>query len=333
MLMTSASDENELEHWRNQFGRCQLSNAKMRPQPKLADVLVKLPGILALIIRMRLKAGGWLGPLCITGEEINEIVAVTKMDKRQIMVLLLDVASALAQMPGEGNHIGAVLEGETDSLYIGAPITWQGKGAKFSAHGIQTAILSAWQFGEKRLRSMVVETPPCACCRQFVRETWNWNTLKIVHAPDGPESWAKGTVVDLPLSPTGLKLDDVKSRLMGEPQRGITLSKMEVSDMVNLAVESASLCYAPYSKNFAGIAVKTKKGMIFQGRYAECATSIAGILAIEAALINMFLCGVPYSDISEILLVETRGSVTQFSVTQKLATAMGSIPFRFMMAT
>ncbi len=66
MLLTSAADENELETWRSKFGRCQLPPAKMRPQPQIADALIKLPGVLALMLRMRLKALGFPGAFSIS---------------------------------------------------------------------------------------------------------------------------------------------------------------------------------------------------------------------------------------------------------------------------
>ncbi len=253
---------------------------------------------------------------------------------RQMMAALLDIASAMATAPGEGNHIGAILEGESGSLYIGAPIVWQGKGIKFSAHGVQTAVLSAWQQGETRLRALHGRDAALrVLSRKFLRETWNWSKLKIIHAADGPESYKTGAVTEIELGINGLKTDELKSRLMGEAQRGITLGKSDNNELINLAAEAASLAYAPYSKNYAGVAVRSKRGMVFQGRYAECGASIAGTLAIESALITMVLSGVGLGDITEVLLVETRGTVTQFSVTQKLLLAMGNIPFRFMMAT
>jgi len=333
MLLMSAGDEVELERWRTQHGRCQLSGAKMRPQPTMAQALSKLPSILALVVKMRLKAGGWLGPVSLTAEEATDVLAATKMNVREMMGALLDVAAAMGRMPGEGNHIGAVLEAESGAIYLGSPFAWQGTGLKFSMHGVQAAVLNAWHQGESRLRSLMVETPPCACCRQFLRETWNWNNIKIYQAGDGSESGKTGAFTEIPFAMNGLKLEGIKSRLMGEPQRGITLGKFETNELINLAAEAASYAYAPYSKNFAGVALKTKRGTVHLGRYAECSSSIVGVLAIESALISVVASGGSLSDVAEVILVETRGTVTQFSATQKLVMAMDNIPFRFMMAT
>lgn len=333
MLLMSASDEAEVEGWRSRYGRCQLPAIKMRPQTTMQQALSNMPPIMALILRVHFRAGGWLGPLSLTREEVADITSATKMVTREIMVPLLGVASAMAQIPGEGNHIGAVVEGESGNLYVGAPYAWAGPGIKFSAHGVQTAILSAVHHGEKKLKTIMVESAPCACCRQFLRELHAWQGIKILYASDGPKSLQKGAIADIEFSSVGLRLDGVKERLLDEYPRQLALSKSDNNDLINIAADAASKAYAPYSQNNAGVAVKTKSGVVYEGRYIESRISIVGVTAIESALFNMIMCGDKFENIKEILLVETRGMVTQFSATQKLATALGSLPFRFMMTT
>lgn len=333
MLLMSASDEVELEGWRSKYGRCQLSPLKMRPQPTLQEALAGLPTIMSLILRVRLRAGGWAGPLSLTKEEVADIGKGNNLVPREIMVLLLGVASAMAHMDGNGNHIGAVVEAESGNLYVGSPYSWTGTGVKFSAHGVQSAVLNAWHQGEKKLVNLMVETPPCACCRQFLRELHNWNTLTILHASDGPKSLQSASITEIPLSPVGLRVEGVKELLMEEPPRKLALSKSDANELINFAAAAASRAYAPYSGNSAGVAIKTKRGVIYQGRYVESKMSIAGLLAVETGILNVIMSGEQIENIKEILLVETRGMVTQFSATQKLATAMGNVPFRFMMTT
>jgi cytidine deaminase len=333
MLLMSAGDEVELDNWRTKYGRCQLLPAKMRRQPTLQEALTELPPLLALILRVHFRASGWLGPLSLSREEVADVCGATNMAPREISALLLGVASAMAQMPGDGNHIGAVAEGESGNLYVGAPYAWAGKGIKFSAHGVQTAVLNAWHQGEKRLSSLMVETPPCACCRQFLHELHNWNAIKLYVATEGPKSLKKGSVVEIEFSNVGLRGGGIKEELMNRPPRELALGKSDNNELINLAADAASKSYAPYSNNNAGIALRTKQGIVYQGRYVESKTSILGALAIETALLNLIMSGDKIENVKEILLVETRGMVTQFSATQKLTMAMGDIPFRFMMTT
>jgi len=333
MLLMSDSDEAELELWHTKYGRCQLSPLKMRSQPSLHDVLARLPRMMAIILRVKLRAGGWLGPISLSQEEVTDICNAAKLVPREIMVLLLDVASAMARVTGAGDHIGAVVEGDSGCLFVGSPITWKEEGVKFASHGVKTAIMNAWHQGEKRIHRIMVETPPCACCRQFLRELPNWDSIKLLHALDGPKSLQKGSISDLQFSAAGLRLEGIKVRLMDEVPRQLALAKSEANELINLAADAASLAYAPYSQNNAGIALRTKQGVIYQGRYVEAKVSIVGSLAIESALLNLLMSGDSIGNVKEILLVETRGTVTQFSPTQKLATAMGNVPFRFMMTT
>lgn len=333
MLLMSDADEGELEAWQTKYGRCQLSPLKMRSQPSLHDVLARLPRIMAIILRVKLRAGGWLGPISLTKEEVADICDSAKLVPREVMVLLLDVASAMARVTGTGDHIGAIAETDSGSLFVGSPLSWKEAGIKFTSHGVKTAIMNAWHQGEKRIQQIMVETPPCACCRQFIRELTNWNTIKFVHALDGPKSLQKGSISDLQFSAAGIRTEGIKERLMDEAPRPLALAKSETNDLINLAAEAASLAYAPYSQNNAGIALRTKQGVVYQGRYVESKVSIVGSLAIETALLNLLMSGDSIGNVKEILLVETRGIVTQFSATQKLATAMGNVPFRFMMTT
>jgi cytidine deaminase len=153
-------------------------------------------------------------------------------------------------------------------------------------------------------------------------------------APGGDVAMKNGVLQELPLGVEGLRLDSLKARFLAEPKRAINLgASAGTGEMVNMATEGASLSYAPYSKNYAGIAMRTRRGTLHRGRYAEVGASIAGITAVEGAFADLALCGNKFSDVEDILLIETRGTVTQFSSTQKLALAMNNITFRFVMAT
>ncbi len=333
MLSMSAADETELQAWRTRHGQCRLPKDKMRPKQTLDIALERLPQAMALMLSARLKAGGWLGSLRLEPKEATEIEAVAGMSRHDLMVMLLDVASAMAQTEVEGEHIGAIAEASSGAIYVGSPLSWKNVPIQFSVHGIQAAVLNAWQHGEKKLTSLMVEVPPCACCRQFLRELHDWRNLRIIQAVDGPFSLKKGALKDMELDLKGVRLDNIKARLFDEPKNPVNAPKSNSNDLITKAGEAATISYAPYTHNFAGLALRTKRGDVHQGSYIETVESVAGILAVEAALVDLALSGSTLNDISEMVLVEVRGGVTQFSATQKLAMAMGNIPFRFLMAT
>ncbi len=332
MLSMSAADEAELEAWRSRYGRCRLPSEKLRPQTSLETVLERLPPVMSLMLQARMRAGGWLGTMRLEASEVASIESSARMSRTELMVMLLDVASALAQGADPGEHIGAVVEGGSGALYIGAPLVWNVPPIKFSVHGVQAAVMSAWNRGESSISSIMVEVPPCACCRQFLRELNEWKTLKILQATDGPTSLEKGAIKPLALSMEGLRLAGIKARLMGEPKRNIAHAKSQ-HDLIRQAAEAAAISYAPYSKNYAGAALRTKRGDTHRGCYIETRESVSGVLAVESALVDLALGGGSLHDVGEIILVEIRGAVTQFSATQRLAQAMGNVPFRFIMAT
>jgi cytidine deaminase len=338
MLLMSAAEEVELEKWRTKYGGCLMPNSRPRPQPTLADSMTKLPRLAALFIQARLKAGGWLGPVCLEPTEVTEVEDASHLPRYEIMARMLDIGAALAQgvSPLDAGNISAVVETKEGGLYVGAPIMWRGQGVKFSVHAIQSAVLNAWYHGDTQIKRIMVDAPPCVCCRQFLRETWEWNNLGIMvaSAGEGGVEMKNGAVRELPLAMDGLKLDSLKARFLGEPKRAITLSASAgTGEMVNVASEGASLSYAPYTKNYAGIALRTKRGTIHRGRAVEIGASMAGLTAVESAFADLALCGNQFADVDDILLIETKGTSTQFSATQKLATAMNNIKFRFVMAT
>ena len=63
------------------------------------------------------------------------------------------------------------------------------------------------------------------------------------------------------------------------------------------------MSYAPYSKSFAGVAVRTRDGRIFSGAYAENAAFNPSLSPLQAALSQLNLGGAGWSDIAEGVLV------------------------------
>jgi cytidine deaminase len=328
MLSLSAADEAELERWRVMLGRCELPEERRRPPLTIMEALQRLPRALGIIIRDKLRARGALGPVQLNPGEVADVEILDKVARADIMMHLLAFGPALSQTQTPGGALGAVAEGGSGALYLGANIEWRGTGIKFSVHGAQAAVLSAWAGGETTLHSLLVETEPCACCRQFLREIWDWENMKILIAPGGPEPGR--TIREIGLNLKGLRTERLVGHLLRQQTSGG--GAIESRDLAKLAGTAARDSYAPYSKNFAGVALRAKNGVIHCGRYAETRESIAGVLAIEGALVDLVLCGGHVADVEEIALVEAKGVVTQFAATQQLASRMGDVPFRFIMA-
>jgi cytidine deaminase len=331
MLLMSVHDEAELENKRARYGGCKWSAEQQHPPRTADDISTGLPSLMALLLRTRMQNKSAMEPLCLKESEIADIESVSKISRREIMLLLLNFASIVAEIYGENSASSAIVEGESGGFYIGIPVAWKGKGIRFIAHGLQAAIMNAWHQGEKKIRSVITLTPPCACCRQFLREVWMWNKVTVYCAEDGLKAFKTGKIKEGILNQSGLQLESVKTKLLNEAKRSLKIAKSQNNELLNVALDAADWSYAPYSRNNAGVAVKTKFGLIYPGRCIEVRDSVTGFLAIESALINLVLSGELISNVSEIFLVEARGTITQFSATQKMAQAIGNIPFRFMM--
>ncbi|MFP3345500.1 cytidine deaminase, partial [Halomonas sp. SIMBA_159] len=74
------------------------------------------------------------------------------------------------------------------------------------------------------------------------------------------------------------------------------------------ACKAADKSHAPYSKNYAGVALKAKDGRLFSGMYAENAAFNPSLPPLQVALINMNMASYPLSDIVEAALVEQKDS-------------------------
>lgn len=334
MLMLSAADEVELERFRAQSGTCIRSIDDSIEIPSLTEALEHVPRLMALLIKARVRAGGWMGAVSLQPDEVEEIENNLKITRNDMMLALLDVAASLAHGVDKEKVSGAVVETLSGGLYIGTPVVWKGQGVRFSLHSVQTAMMNAWHSGENQIKRVLLDSPPCPCCRQFIRENWAWKGMKIMLRPKHVLAKRDATLIlETPLSTDMLREEGIKTRMMGEPKRSIPLAKPETNELVLQAVDAASHSYAPYSTNYSGVALRTKRGTVHVGRYAETVESVAGVSPIEAALANLVLCGGQITDVAEIVLVETKGTASQFPSTNKVATAMGGIPFKYFLAT
>lgn len=333
MLMLSASDEIELERFRAQSGTCIRSPDDPEQIPNLTEALQNTPRLVSMFIRARLRAGGWMGTVGLMPDEVAEIEDTLKTNRNDTMLALLNVAATLAQGVEHERNSCAVVESLAGGLYVGAPVLWKAQGIKFSMHAVQVAMMNAWQSGDNQIKRILVDSPLCPCCRQFVRENWAWKGMKIMQRPRHGLAKKDATLMlEAPLSVDMLRDEGIKTRLMGEPKRAIPIPKADNNELVLAAVEAASLSYAPYSSNFSGVAIRSKRGTIHAGRYAETVETLAGISPIEAAISHLAMCGGQLTDVAEIVLVEVKGTTSQFPNANRIALAMGGVPFKYILA-
>ena len=251
------------------------------------------------------------------------------IDVEMLMIQLLPVAASYARTPISHFNVGAIALGmpkepsnklTVGNLYFGANMEFVGEALSFSVHGEQSATTSAWLHGETGLQALAINAAPCGYCRQFLYETTTANQgLMILLKADQEE---------LGNDYTANKLTTFLPQAFGPADLGLTGGLMEEIDnnlelcssdeLVLAALSAANQSYAPYTKNFAGVALKDSQGNIFTGRYAENAAYNPSMSPMESALTNMNMTRFPQSlfDICDAVLVEVETFISQKPVTE-----------------
>jgi cytidine deaminase len=172
---------------------------------------------------------------------------------------------------------------------------------------------------------LAVSAAPCGYCRQFLYELTTASTLLIL-LPNTPPVLLTSLIPDA-FGPADL---GVTAALMSPQSHDMTLSPVPGDSVVETALKAANASYAPYTFDYAGMALKTKDGQIFTGSIAENAAYNPSMSPLEAAVVNLVISGgKSYSDIVDAVLVEAEGSkVSQVAATRAVLAAITSVPLR-----
>jgi cytidine deaminase len=241
------------------------------------------------------------------------------------MRTLLPEAAKLAKPPISNFYVGAVVRGTTTgTLYFGANLEFAGEALSFTVHAEQSAITNAWLSGEHGIDLLAVTAPPCGYCRQFLNEVATADTLAI-------------SINDEALHP----LADFLPRSFGPGDLGITerlmlpadhrLSVSGSDELTEAALGAANLSYAPYSRVYAGVALRTKDGAITIGAYAENAAFNPSMSPLQVALSALNLKGGSFEAIEDAVLVEAEPGLHE-SATRTVLGAVSRAPLRVVRA-
>ncbi len=238
---------------------------------------------------------------------------------------LLPKAAAFAKPPISNFHVGAICRGTTTgNLYFGANVEFAGEALSFTVHAEQAAVTNAWINGEAGVDLVVVTAAPCGYCRQFLNELSTATTLQVSIGEEDthplsyflPQAFGPGDL-------------GVTSGLMAATNNKLSIN--ETDDLAQGALRAANMSYAPYSKSFAGVAVRTSDGKTFIGPYGENAAFNPSISPLEVALSALNLGGGDWSQIAEAVLVQTEPSL-HASATRTVLAAISSAPLRILTA-
>lgn len=261
-------------------------------------------------------------PGVLAAIEVKALVGTMRITVEELILQLLPKAASRAIVPISGYKIGAISRGVSGNLYFGANIEFVGEALNTTVHAEQASIALALSNGEKGLRAITVDAPPCGHCRQFINEinTADKLTIQLPNQPIIPFR----TLLPDNFGPQHL---NIESRLMDGVTQSFDLETPSDDPIVQKALLAASISYAPYTKNYAGMAIETNNGEVYMGIYAENAAYNPSLQPLQAAIANMIMTGKTYRDIKTAVLIQTRTAKIDLAIsTQQLLKSISNIP-------
>ena len=258
----------------------------------------------------------------VPAPEVRRLTVETGVSVEHLMSGLLDRAAGFARPPISSFRVGAVSRGLTGALYLGANLELEGEALGFAVHAEQASVANAWMHGEEGIDRIAVTAAPCGHCRQFLNELTTASRL-VIAMPDGTRTL--GELLPHAFGPRDL---GVSTGLMQPEDHPLVIP--EDDDLALAALSAARRSYAPYSRSWAGVAIRTSSGAVVTGSYAENAAFNPSLPPMTVALSQLNLSGSPWISIAEAVLVHVDGLHTNASLTALGAVA--EIPLRMIQA-
>ncbi|MGM3161023.1 cytidine deaminase [Dickeya undicola] len=284
-------------------------------QARFHDAFTQLPAALQAALAPILARDDFAAML--TADDVSRICAQCQLDADSLAFELLPLAAACALTPVSDFHVGAIAQGVSGAFYWGANMEFDGLPLQQTVHAEQSAVSHAWMRNEPALRAVTVNYTPCGHCRQFMNELNSAPALRIClpgRLPAQLSHYLPDAFGPRDLAITTLLMDDIDN--------GLALTTDDA--LCQLALSAANRSHAPYSKAFSGIALETRRGRRYTGRYAENAAFNPSLPPLQAALNLVNLAGEALSDIQRAVLVESSHvTLSQWSLAQPLLASFG----------
>ncbi len=252
-----------------------------------------------------------------------ERVRAVDMPISVMMRRLIPWAKSFADPPISQFFVGALVEGASGALYAGMNLEFPGQTLASSVHGEGAATTNAWLHGETGIVSLAVGGEPCGYCRQFLAEFVAPERLRIWMPDGGSVTLADALPRAFLPAVLGVVVDPFHAH------NALVLAEPNPDALVQAALSAANLSHAPYSKTYAGVALRLKDGTIFTGRHAENVAYNPGMPALQAALVVLRLAGHAYGDITAAALAEADGRASQRSATEAVLGTFSSVPLAY----
>jgi cytidine deaminase len=292
---------------------------------RLTAALAKQPAAAQPVLRDIVLEPAFRG--VVSSSDIANVAKAVSVDANDVPLALVPLAGCYALPPISKFYVGAVGVGSTTGdLYFGANMEFPGAVLSASVHAEQAVTTNAWLNGEEGLTTIAVSDAPCGYCRQFLYELTTAKKLQVVTKKHGTNA-----LTDLLLEAFGPEHLEKTERLMAPDEHELELD--EASDpVVAAALAAARSSYAPYSGGFAGVALQTATGDVFEGRYAENAAYNPSMSPLASALTMWRLAGAR-DPITRAALVQVPSAVDHVATTEVLLEVVAPVELEVYVAT
>jgi cytidine deaminase len=235
---------------------------------------------------------------------------------------LLAEAAQYARPPISNFRVGSVARGTSGKLYHGANVELAQQALSFTVHAEQSAVVNAWLNGETGIDVIATSAAPCGYCRQFLNELTTAPQLEVFfNGALHPLS----KILPESFGPRDL---GITGGLMQQEDHGLVADTSDALDLA--ALDAANRSYAPYSKSFGGVALRTASGRIVAGPYAENAAFNPSMSPMQVALAYMNMLREPFESIEEAALAYVDDLHTD--ATSVMLQAVADVPLRLVAA-
>lgn len=240
-------------------------------------------------------------PFVIYAEQVDEIMRLSGLDRKELLVQLIPIARVFARPPISGYKVGEAALGKSGNIYLGVNLEFLGLPLNAAVHGEQFLIANARSNGESEIAVIALPAAPCGHCRQFLNELDETGQMEILIPNCTPR-----TLFSLLPEAFGPKDLGLAADLLAQPSECPSFA--HESPIVEKASKAAFCSYAPYSNSKSGVAIRTMDGKIYSGSYLENAAFNPSLSPLQAAVVALVMDLREYEEISEVVLVEQSGA-------------------------
>lgn len=223
--------------------------------------------------------------------------------ERELALLALPVARAMARPPISGYRVGAVgIERESGALVLGANLEVPGADLGSTVHAEGFVAVRARRRSATLETLAVYEAHPCAHCRQTLAESAASDDLGIID-PLGHEL-GLAELYPWPFQPHALGVEGDRAGAAPWPDLALLADDVP-ADVADLLQEVGSRAHAPYSGAPSAVAFQLRDGRLLAAAAFESVAFNPSITALQAALVELVAARAVPDDIARAWLART----------------------------